>query len=168
MGDIDIGARLRQARISSNMTQKKACQELGIPKVQTLSAYERGVNDLSACVLKKMAELYNVSVDWVLFGGDGRPEARKSATEHFVELLEASDALGLRISESPHSTVTCERFCICTKGGNSHTVTMLNELLGEIYKLHNLSDVLCNDYYKILIDSIVERYRPQLDEAFME
>ncbi|MGN7312655.1 helix-turn-helix domain-containing protein [Alkalicoccobacillus gibsonii] len=60
-----LGQRLRIARIQSNLKQKEAAKKLNISN-NVLSTYERDFRDPDTQTLKKLAELYNVSADFLL------------------------------------------------------------------------------------------------------
>lgn len=81
-----LAKRLKEARKHANMTQKDAAQQLGISNV-TLSQYEKGIRSPDPTNLTKLADLYNVSADWLLgrfsstrrgFGRDHQGKATKS------------------------------------------------------------------------------------------
>ena len=63
----ELGRRLREARRASGLGQEKVAESIGSHPV-TISKYERGVQDPSTDLLKAMAMLYGVSVDWLLGG----------------------------------------------------------------------------------------------------
>lgn len=58
-------SRYREARKRCAMKTKQAAMALGV-SFTTLASYERGATQPSATVIKKMAELYGVSADWLL------------------------------------------------------------------------------------------------------
>ncbi|MCY9148834.1 MULTISPECIES: helix-turn-helix domain-containing protein [Bacillus] len=60
-----LGIKLREARKKKGLKQIEAAQKLGISN-GTLSGYERDYRDPDTEILKKMAELYDVSVDELL------------------------------------------------------------------------------------------------------
>ena len=60
-----LGSRLKDAREAKRYTQKHAAEILGISN-GTLSGYERNYRDPDTTTLNKMAELYEVKVDWLL------------------------------------------------------------------------------------------------------
>ena len=62
-----IGQRLRTLRITHNLTIPQVSEKTGLSK-GNLSAIETDKNKPSANALILLAELYGVSVDWVLFG----------------------------------------------------------------------------------------------------
>lgn len=91
----ELGARLKKARENAGMKQVDVCQNVDIPKVQTLSAYERGVNSPPFETLKKLAKLYKISTDWLLFGENNIPAAEKSPLDYVKQLVDAADHLNL-------------------------------------------------------------------------
>lgn len=84
-----LAKRLREARQKTKMNQKEAASKAGISNV-TLSQYEKGVRSPDPDNLAKLADVYNVSVDWLLsrfsssrqgFGRDHRSKATKKYLE---------------------------------------------------------------------------------------
>jgi transcriptional regulator with XRE-family HTH domain len=60
-----LGSRLRKARERANLMQKDAAHKVGISNV-TLSQYEKGIRNPDPHLLAKLADLYDVSADWLL------------------------------------------------------------------------------------------------------
>ncbi|MEK4563737.1 helix-turn-helix domain-containing protein [Alkalihalobacillus sp. FSL R5-0424] len=60
-----LGQRLKIARIKSNLKQNEAASKINISG-NVLSTYERDIRDPDTQTLKKLAELYNVSADFLL------------------------------------------------------------------------------------------------------
>lgn len=56
---------IRNLRIDSNLTQKQVAQHLGVSQ-NTYSQYEIGVLNYPVDALMKLADLYGVSVDYLL------------------------------------------------------------------------------------------------------
>ncbi len=77
-----IGARIREARARRGLSQTKLAQLLGIPP-QNVSDWERGVVTPSSKNLKKLAEVLEVSLDW-LITGKGSPEPVEGEPVAFV------------------------------------------------------------------------------------
>lgn len=63
-----LGSRLKEAREKKRLTQIDVSKKLGISN-GTLSGYERDYRDPDTETLKKLANLYEVSIDW-LSGND--------------------------------------------------------------------------------------------------
>lgn len=59
-----IAERLRKARERKNLRQTQVKAQTGINN-KTLSGYENGVSEPDLDTLKRLAELYEVTVDWL-------------------------------------------------------------------------------------------------------
>ena len=64
--------RLKMLREENNLTQEKAAQELGIP-LRSYNRLEADGNKTHYDTMKKTADYYNVSVDWLM----GRTDVRE-------------------------------------------------------------------------------------------
>lgn len=64
MSEIKFGERIRQVRKNAGCSQKEFCAALDIPQ-STLSAYETDRMQPTISSLVKIAEKYNVSLDWL-------------------------------------------------------------------------------------------------------
>lgn len=67
MGDIELqifSDRLKQLRIEKGLTQAQFVDGLGIT-TSALSAYEKNQKNPSISVAKRIAEKYNISLDWL-------------------------------------------------------------------------------------------------------
>lgn len=62
---MDVGDRIRILRERKGLSQKHLAYKLGMPN-QSLSNYERGYREPPADVLKKLADFFEVSVDYLL------------------------------------------------------------------------------------------------------
>lgn len=60
-----IGKRLKAARENAKLTQVDAAKKLGVSN-GTLSGYERNYRDPDTDILNNMANLYDVSVEWLM------------------------------------------------------------------------------------------------------
>ena len=63
---MNIGDRLQRARKEAKLGQQAAAEQLGYSGKAGLSALERGANSPSAEMLARMADLYDVSADYLL------------------------------------------------------------------------------------------------------
>lgn len=76
-----LGKRLKEARENKRLTQIEASKKLGISN-GTLSGYERNYRDPDTSILEKMAELYEVQIDWLLGRTDKKePELNSQLPE---------------------------------------------------------------------------------------
>lgn len=66
-----LGKRLKQAREEARYTQLVAAKKLGISN-GTLSGYEREYRDPDTVILNEMADLYDVSVEWLMGRSDDK------------------------------------------------------------------------------------------------
>ena len=62
---MDVGDRIRILRERKGLSQKHLAYKLGMPN-QSLSNYERGYREPPADVLKKLADFFEVPVDYLL------------------------------------------------------------------------------------------------------
>ena len=99
MGSTELGNRLKQAREKAGLKQSEVCNAVEIPKVQTLSAYERGVNSPPIETLKKLILLYKVSSDWLLFGENSIHKMEKKPLDYVEQLVDSADHLHLDFYE---------------------------------------------------------------------
>ena len=60
----NLGARLKKARENKRLTQHQVAQMLGVSH-GAISGYERNYRDPDSEMLNKMADLYDVSIDWL-------------------------------------------------------------------------------------------------------
>ncbi|MDE5601143.1 MAG: helix-turn-helix domain-containing protein [Clostridia bacterium] len=81
----EFGTRLRDLRICHNMTQDEAATAINVTK-QAISKWEndRGLPDVSS--LGALAELYSVSIDYLLTGSEIEKEVEVVEKEKIVEV----------------------------------------------------------------------------------
>lgn len=100
--DAMIGERLRTLRKSKNMTQEQVAAYLNAAK-STVSQYENNVNEPDLMTIAKLADLFGVSVDYLLGRSDhpAKPEdaagwprlLKEKLTEEEAEYLQESLAM---------------------------------------------------------------------------
>ena len=61
---LDVGSKLAQARRQAGLKQEAACVHLGVSK-ETVSRWERGLNDPPFTQVQRLAKFYGVSLDWL-------------------------------------------------------------------------------------------------------
>lgn len=84
-----LGQRLRKARELAGLSQLEAAKKLGISN-GTLSGYERDYRDPDTRMLEKIANLYEVSTDWLLGLADNPTPPGKKAKPYY-ELTEKDE-----------------------------------------------------------------------------
>jgi len=62
-----LGSRLRRIREEKKLEQKEAAIKLGISNV-VLNRYEKDSREPDLATVKKLAEFYGVSTDWIIHG----------------------------------------------------------------------------------------------------
>lgn len=68
MADVSLGTRIRLARGTAGMTMRELAKRIGVHP-DSLSDYENDRTDPPAKALRAIAEVADVSADWLLFGG---------------------------------------------------------------------------------------------------
>ncbi|ALS26500.1 helix-turn-helix transcriptional regulator [Paenibacillus cisolokensis] len=92
-----IGAQLRKLRKKSGWTQEQLAAKLNVAK-STISQYENNINEPDLQMLVQMANLFNVSVDYLLGremydqaqAGKAEPNIRERLTEEETAYLDES------------------------------------------------------------------------------
>ena len=112
----ELGKRLKEARKKLDLTQKAVCDAIGIPKYQTLSAYENGKNSPPAETIKALAVLYGVTTDSLLLASSDTVEV--SEKNKLMQLVHLIDSFGFKIY--------CKE-CSNQYGGKHNTVAVVFE-----------------------------------------
>lgn len=60
-----IGERIKELRTERKISQKKLAEEIGVDK-RAVIFWEQQINEPKASYIKKMAEYFNVSADYLL------------------------------------------------------------------------------------------------------
>lgn len=97
-----FGNRLKQARSNKQLTQNEVAHKLGIDYT-TISKYENNKSEPDNEILRELANVYEVSLDWLITGQAG---GRKTSNKLFVQgvLEELTD------EESRHLVDSLEMF----------------------------------------------------------
>ena len=96
-----LGERIRRLRHERDWSQTQLGQKLGVHQKQ-ISGYERDVHTPSTEVLIRIAELFDVSLDFLSF--DDRPDTSASSQIADRELVQKLAAID-RLSETDKETV---------------------------------------------------------------
>ena len=78
-----IGQRIKQLRKENKITQEELGKMFGMVK-STISLYENGKSNPDDEIKQKIADQFNVSIDWLL----GRTDERRTADEIIAEYKE--------------------------------------------------------------------------------
>lgn len=87
-----ISRRIRQLRQEQHWTQAELAEKLGIHQKQ-ISAYERGVNIPSTDILIKLAEVFDVTLDYLAFEAQGQPAKLNIQDRELLRRFELVDTL---------------------------------------------------------------------------
>ncbi|WP_052476158.1 helix-turn-helix domain-containing protein [Cohnella kolymensis] len=111
-----FGTRLKQARTRKKLTQNEVAEKLGIDYT-TISKYENNKSQPDNEILRELADMYEVSLDWLILGqlDGGRPSNKilvdgvlepltDEEARHLLESLEMFRLLqAKRVKESHHA-----------------------------------------------------------------
>ncbi|SFX65925.1 Transcriptional regulator, contains XRE-family HTH domain [Thermoactinomyces sp. DSM 45891] len=78
-----LGKRLKEARLNADMLQREVAEKIGIGHA-AISQYEKGNRNPDPETLSKIANLYGVSVDWLL----DRPSDQVSQNEEKLSVVD--------------------------------------------------------------------------------
>lgn len=87
-----LADRIRQLRQEKRWTQAELGEKIDIRQKQ-VSSYERGVNIPSTDVLIKLAEVFNVTLDYLAFEAQGQPAKLNVQDRELLRRFEAVDKL---------------------------------------------------------------------------
>lgn len=157
-----FGNRLKEARTKTNMTQKEVCGKLNIPSVQTLSAYERGINSPTIFTLRELAELYHVSIDWLVYGEEKRSIKKKRIPDLVRDFFDALNALHLEIEEDTdfNGNPTGSYFVPLKDqlAWEEPELHHFEELVKDLYRLNSVKDLLGFEDYNTLVQKRIEKW----------
>lgn len=103
IADLDI--KLKNARNNRRLSQIDAAKMIGVSN-KTLSSYENGDNTPSAEVLISMADVYNISIDYLL-GIDKERVIRTNGLKGFQ--IDALDAMADTLKKSNTEDLSCNK-----------------------------------------------------------
>jgi transcriptional regulator with XRE-family HTH domain len=89
--ELSLGQRIRQLRRDRNWSQEEFGEKIDI-HVQTIGVYEKDDTIPSALVLKKMAEVFGVTSDFLLFG-ETEGGAAKIKNKELLKRVEQLDRI---------------------------------------------------------------------------
>jgi transcriptional regulator with XRE-family HTH domain len=92
--DLDIGARLRTARLAAGLTQERLGKKLGIT-FQQIQKYEKGANRLSGSRLVQAAEAVGVTPAYFFGTNDANGKKLSEANFDLFKLIDSADMVRL-------------------------------------------------------------------------
>lgn len=152
MGDIELqifSDRLKELRTSLGLTQTQFVDGLGIT-ASALSAYEKNLKNPSISVAKRIAEKYNISIDW-LCGFSNSPN-------YAGEFRTYSDIIESLVKIEQKIKITCDssRILIYNK--------KMNKFLGDWRGMINLhsNGTIDDNLYNLWITQQLESYNTDI------
>ena len=119
-----ISQRLRKIRVEHKMTQQNIADVLGIDRT-TYTFYETGVTKPSLVTLAKLADIYNVTVGYLLGVEENRPELKKPPEDYGADCrLESNDPISL-LSRDEKQILMCYR--VLNEQGKIEAVRAMKE-----------------------------------------
>lgn len=96
--DVEIGARIRLARLQRSVTQQEMARSLELT-FQQVQKYEKGANHVSAVRLHQIASKLGVPIDYFYGGlGDGGTKDATGPLASPAELVRTSESLMLLLA----------------------------------------------------------------------
>lgn len=143
---MEIGLRIKMARLRADLTQDDAIKKLGWPHQSRLSQYERGSRRLSQDVINELAKAFDVSPNWLLTGHNGgslkgaRIEEDKSNSSDLLarcisQVKEEADRQGLQLSDEQIARVASTIY-VEVKGGESLDKADLSAAVRFVHKFN--------------------------------
>lgn len=172
MGDAELGARLKKAREGKGLKQSEACEALGIPKVQTLSAYERGVNAPPIETIKKLAVLYNVTTDWLFFGTEKVQITSKTPYDYISEIVDGVEGLGLIITtetDGKNNPFSLAGSFICVSNIHYPKLCLFAREWSDLQNLKNNGTISEDDYDTLIkkrLEKLLDMKREKIGNPF--
>lgn len=109
MGDIELQVfadRLKELRTSLNLTQAEFVTDLGIT-ASALSAYEKNQKNPSISVAKRIAEKYNISINWLC--GLSEKKSIEDSIDTYSDILnilvKLDSKVKIKIKDSQYSDI---------------------------------------------------------------
>ena len=75
----EIATRLKELRLKHNMEQADVAEKMGYKSFTTISKWESGINLPNGGKLAKLAQLFNTTTDYILFGKNPSASQKTSA-----------------------------------------------------------------------------------------
>lgn len=84
---MSVGSRIKKLRTENKITQDNLAKILNVGK-STISQYENNINKPDIDMLKKIAEYFDVSLDWLMCRTDTRNITEKLLDEKIAKIIE--------------------------------------------------------------------------------
>ncbi|WDM22604.1 helix-turn-helix domain-containing protein [Paenibacillus polymyxa] len=95
-----LGSRLKKAREKKGFTQQEVAKKLDVTN-GAISGYERNYRDPDSETLKKLADLYEVSINWI-YGRDEKESEYTLPEEVISKVIKEAEAhYGVSLRDDP-------------------------------------------------------------------
>ena len=131
INNVTIGNRIKELRTSKNLTQEDIAKMVKVSKA-TISNYEKGKVSPPIELLIKLAERYDVSIDWLCGLSNEEIPRLMSYGDAFFRLVEIDKVIGFSVED-----VT---FCSNLRGTAVLFDATLTKALEEYQEMVNLRD----------------------------
>ena len=98
INNVTIGNRIKELRTSKNLTQEDIAKMVKVSKA-TISNYEKGKVSPPIELLIKLAERYDVSIDWLCGLSNEEIPRRMSYGDAFFRLVEIDKVIGFSVED---------------------------------------------------------------------
>lgn len=88
---MEYGARIKQLRISKRLTQEQLAERINISRTYE-AKIESGAQVGPVEIAVELAEIFDVSLDFLLLGKDHEQKDRKQELRRIIDLLSALEA----------------------------------------------------------------------------
>lgn len=95
-----LGERIKRLRQEKSWSQTQLSKKLNVHQKQ-ISGYERGIHTPSIDLLVKIAELFNVSLDYLAFEGQDDVSRIQIADRELIQVIKEID----KLSEEDRTTI---------------------------------------------------------------
>ena len=147
-----IGKRLKEAREKKGYHQADALSVLKVNKTASISAYETGVQSPTTESLLALAEFYDVSVSWLLYGDGAIEEKYKSNAERIRAFLDLCTALEIYLEpETGFNSMPTGRYIFDVSHAPRAGFLELFEAIYKYSSLYQEGNLELEDY-RILVD----------------
>lgn len=170
MGDMELqifADRLKELRQKLNITQKEFAEKIGITAA-ALSSYENNIKNPSIAVAKRIAEAFNVSIDWLC--GLTDKKTYNDDIETWGDIIHLLIKLDQKVFISLSIEYSHEDSNIPQDVSINILEPVIKEFIGEWEKMKKLHDAktIDDDLYNLWIEKTIKKYNtfPNLNEEF--
>ncbi len=151
-GYMDIGRNIKLLRVESGLTQRELAEKIG-SAASTISGIERGARTPRAVMLKKIAEHFGVTIDYLLVGKYREPQEDVEELRSRLEKIEADLNARYKVFSSlllPIEKASPDIIESCPESIDTLTRTKLDQKFGVRIRSTLLDEGIQNSIYRVL------------------